>query len=100
MASGDSETASWQDVLFERLKMGRIRQMPYVPDAGHARVIRRALQDPEGVDDIKARLTRRQGPGFASVLISTGEDAPRVLPPRDGVELKNRFRRQLGLPTI
>jgi hypothetical protein len=53
-----------------------------------------------GVDDLRARLTRRQGPGFASVLISAEEDAPRVMPPRDGVELKNRFRRQLGLGTI
>jgi thiamine pyrophosphate-dependent acetolactate synthase large subunit-like protein len=59
-----------------------------------------AVTDMGGVDDLKARLTRRQGPGFASVQISAEEDAPRVLPPRDGVELKNRFRRQLGLPTI
>lgn len=59
-----------------------------------------AVTDMGGVDDLKTRLTRRQGPGFASVLISAGEDAPRVLPPRDGVELKNRFRRQFGLLTI
>ena len=59
-----------------------------------------AVTEMAGVNDLKARLTRRQGPGFASVLISATEDAPRVLPPRDGVELKNRFRRQLGLPTI
>jgi thiamine pyrophosphate-dependent acetolactate synthase large subunit-like protein len=59
-----------------------------------------AVTDMGGVDDLKARLTRRQGPGFASVLISAEEDAPRVLPPRDGVELKNRFRRQLGYGTI
>jgi thiamine pyrophosphate-dependent acetolactate synthase large subunit-like protein len=59
-----------------------------------------AVTDMGKVDDLKPRLTRRQGPGFASVLISAEEDAPRVLPPRDGVELKNRFRRQLGLPTI
>jgi thiamine pyrophosphate-dependent acetolactate synthase large subunit-like protein len=59
-----------------------------------------AVTDMGGVDDLRARLTRRQGPGFASVLISAEEDAPRVMPPRDGVELKNRFRRQLGLGTI
>jgi sulfopyruvate decarboxylase TPP-binding subunit len=46
LESGE-ENASWQDVLFEQLKKGRVRQIPYVPDAGHARVIRRALQDPE-----------------------------------------------------
>ena len=59
-----------------------------------------ALTDMAGVGDLKPRLTGRQGPGFASILISAEEDAPRVLPPRDGVELKNRFRRQLGLETI
>ena len=59
-----------------------------------------AVTDMGGVDDLKPRLTRRQGPGFASVLISAEDTAPRVLPPRDGVELKNRFRRQFGLPTI
>nr|WP_137390327.1 thiamine pyrophosphate-binding protein [Rhodoligotrophos defluvii] len=32
----------WQDVLFEGLKRGGIRQVPYVPDAGHSHVIRRA----------------------------------------------------------
>jgi sulfopyruvate decarboxylase alpha subunit len=41
------DTASWQDVLFDRLKAGRVRQIPYVPDAGHARVIACALEDPE-----------------------------------------------------
>ena len=38
---------SWQEILFQRLKSGGIRQVPYVPDAGHAHVIRRAWQDPE-----------------------------------------------------
>jgi thiamine pyrophosphate-dependent acetolactate synthase large subunit-like protein len=45
------------------------------------------------------RLRRREGPGFASIRIAAGE-TPRVLPPRDGVELKNRLRRELGLTTI
>jgi sulfopyruvate decarboxylase alpha subunit len=40
---------SWQEDLFQRLKAGGIRQVPYVPDAGHAHVIRCARQDPEMV---------------------------------------------------
>jgi thiamine pyrophosphate-dependent acetolactate synthase large subunit-like protein len=59
-----------------------------------------AVEHMAAVENVKARLTRRQGPGFASVLIAAGGDAPRFLPPRDGVELKNRFRRQFGLGTI
>jgi sulfopyruvate decarboxylase alpha subunit len=47
MASEDDR--SWQEDLFQRLKAGGIRQVPYVPDAGHAHVIRSARQDPEMV---------------------------------------------------
>ena len=32
----------WQDALFETLRAADIRQFAYVPDAGHAHVIRRA----------------------------------------------------------
>ena len=55
-------------------------------------------REPE-VDELQARLQANEGPGFASILVRADE-APRVLPPRDGVEIKNRFRRELGLATI
>ena len=42
-----SDAPNWQDVLFQRLKAGGVRQIPYVPDAGHSHVIRRAQADPE-----------------------------------------------------
>ncbi|HQD82002.1 MAG TPA: thiamine pyrophosphate-dependent enzyme [Quisquiliibacterium sp.] len=48
---------------------------------------------------LRARIARREGLGFASVRIAAN-DPPRVLPSRDGVEIKNRFRRGLGFPTI
>jgi sulfopyruvate decarboxylase alpha subunit len=38
---------SWQKVLFQRLKDAGIRQVPYVPDAGHSQVIEHAHQDPD-----------------------------------------------------
>jgi thiamine pyrophosphate-dependent acetolactate synthase large subunit-like protein len=53
----------------------------------------------EQIADLRARVTRREGTGFATVRIAAN-DPPRVLPSRDGVEIKNRFRRALGLPTI
>jgi sulfopyruvate decarboxylase alpha subunit len=37
----------WQDRLFEVLKAGGIKQVPYVPDAGHARLIDRVESDPD-----------------------------------------------------
>jgi thiamine pyrophosphate-dependent acetolactate synthase large subunit-like protein len=42
------------------------------------------------------RLHEPGGPLFARVAI-TAEETPRVLPPRDGVLLKTRFRRALGI---
>lgn len=43
----DLAAAAWQDALFAALKGAGVRQVPYVPDAGHARVIRLAHEDPD-----------------------------------------------------
>ena len=40
-------THSWQDEVFEALLRADIRQVSYVPDAGHARLIERAHAAPE-----------------------------------------------------
>jgi sulfopyruvate decarboxylase alpha subunit len=39
--------AGWQDQVFAALKQARVRQVAYVPDAGHSRLIERAHADPE-----------------------------------------------------
>lgn len=44
-------TADWQEAIFKTLKRGSVRQIAYVPDAGHAHVIRRAGADPD-IEDI------------------------------------------------
>lgn len=44
-------TADWQEAIFKTLKRGGVRQIAYVPDAGHAHVIRRAGADPD-IEDI------------------------------------------------
>lgn len=44
-------TADWQEAIFKTLKHGGVRQIAYVPDAGHAHVIRRAGADPD-IEDI------------------------------------------------
>jgi phosphonopyruvate decarboxylase len=48
---------------------------------------------------LAARLTAMQGCGLACIRVRP-DDVPRALPTRDGVQLKNRFRAVLGLPTI
>lgn len=57
------------------------------------------VEDESGLPGLVSRMKAGEGPGFASVLIEA-KPYPRALPPRDGVELKNRFRRELGLETI
>ena len=69
-----AEMPDWRDEIFAVLKAAQIQQVGYVPDAGHARLIELCRDDPE---------------------IRTDEP-PRVLPPRDGVLLKTRFRHAIG----
>ena len=57
------------------------------------------LSDMAGVEALRPRLHRADGPGFASIQIAA-DDPTRVLPPRDGVFLKTRFRATLGLGPI
>ena len=83
-----------------------------MPDAGHARLIELSQADPAmravpltsditdelGVRDFSARIRGTATTIFARIAISA-EEPPRVLPPRDGVLLKNRFRRAIGADT-
>jgi thiamine pyrophosphate-dependent acetolactate synthase large subunit-like protein len=49
----------------------------------------------DGADGVAERIAALRGPTFTQVLIDIDEP-PRVLPARDGVHLKNRFRAALG----
>ena len=53
------------------------------------------IRDLSGVDDLRDRLSTRDGPKLATIKVKA-DDPPRVLPPRDGVYVKNRFRAALG----
>jgi thiamine pyrophosphate-dependent acetolactate synthase large subunit-like protein len=54
------------------------------------------IRDIQGVTALRERVALRAGLSFATIKI-TAENPPRVLPPRDGVFIKNRFRASLGL---
>lgn len=58
----------------------------------------RAIADSGGLDTLRDRVAARAGLTFAAIKIRP-ENPPRVLPPRDGVHVKNRFRAALGYPT-
>jgi thiamine pyrophosphate-dependent acetolactate synthase large subunit-like protein len=52
--------------------------------------------DDAGLSDLAGRLKGLKGPLFARVVIEP-EEPPRVLPLRDGVALKERFRAAIGV---
>ena len=45
--STEAAAPAWQESVFRVLKKAEIRQVAYVPDAGHAHTIRQAQGDPE-----------------------------------------------------
>jgi sulfopyruvate decarboxylase alpha subunit len=45
--SAAAQTSDWRDEIFAALKASEIRQVGYVPDAGHARLIELCRDDPE-----------------------------------------------------
>lgn len=55
-----------------------------------------AVRTLEQADDIARRIDERAATTFVQVFVEASE-APRVLPPRDGAFVKNRFRAALGL---
>ncbi len=52
MSSTQTATPEWQKAVSQALKDGGIRQIAYVPDAGHAHAIRQAIADPEIEDTV------------------------------------------------
>jgi sulfopyruvate decarboxylase alpha subunit len=54
---------AWQEAIFNVLKKGGVRQIAYVPDAGHAHVIRRAQADPD-IQDV-VLTTEEEGVALA-----------------------------------
>jgi thiamine pyrophosphate-dependent acetolactate synthase large subunit-like protein len=57
------------------------------------------VTDLAAASDVAERVRARSGTTFVRVLIGADE-APRALPPRDGVANKNAFRAALGLSTF
>ena len=52
MSQTPAPAPEWQQAVFRALKAGDIRQVAYVPDAGHSHAIRSAQADPEIQDTV------------------------------------------------
>jgi sulfopyruvate decarboxylase alpha subunit len=64
-------SSAWQERAWQALKAGGVRFVAYVPDAGHAHLIRRAQEDPE-VRDI-VLTTEEEGVAIAAGAWLGGE---------------------------
>ncbi|SCU75306.1 Sulfopyruvate decarboxylase alpha subunit [Cupriavidus necator] len=73
MTTNNSEPLAWQEDIFQVLKQNGIRQVAYVPDAGHSHVIRQAKADPEIRDVVLT--TEEEGVGVVSGAWLGGERA-------------------------
>ena len=55
------------------------------------------IEDMAGVKALRDRIHSQGSLNFSTIKVNP-ENKPRVLPPRDGVYIKNRFRASLGYP--
>jgi sulfopyruvate decarboxylase alpha subunit len=65
------QTADWPDRLYATLKRADVRQVGYVPDAGHSRLIERCHADPD-IRDV-ALTTEEEGIALAAGAWLGGE---------------------------
>ena len=74
--SEEQPTNPWQESIYQVLKSGGIKQVSYVPDAGHAHVIRRVHADP----DMRAVVltTEEEGVALATGAWLGGQLADRL----------------------
>ncbi len=63
MTDSPASAPAWQETIFDVLKQGDTRQIAYVPDAGHAHLIRRAIADPD-IEDV-VLTTEEEGVALA-----------------------------------
>jgi sulfopyruvate decarboxylase alpha subunit len=65
MSTADNASAAsdWREAVFQALKRANVRQIPYVPDAGHSHLIARAHED----QDIAAYPLTTEEEGIAAV---------------------------------
>src|SRR5260221_13115584 len=78
----DRDPKPWQDQLFETLKGADIRQVGYVPDAGHSRLIARCKADPDIRDVV---LTTEEEAVAMAAGAWLGGQPPSVLMQSSGV---------------
>jgi sulfopyruvate decarboxylase alpha subunit len=65
------DNTNWPDAIYAHFKRVNIRQVGYVPDAGHSRLIRRCIDDPEITDIVLT--TEEEGVGLVAGAFLGGQ---------------------------
>jgi sulfopyruvate decarboxylase alpha subunit len=68
-----SAATGWPDGIYEHFKRARIRQVGYVPDAGHSRLIALCIADPDIADVVLT--TEEEGIGLVAGATLGGQRA-------------------------
>jgi sulfopyruvate decarboxylase alpha subunit len=66
-------SATWPDAIYAHFRRARIRQVGYVPDAGHSRLIHRCIEDPDIADVVLT--TEEEGVGLVAGAALGGQRA-------------------------
>ena len=90
----------WPDQLFEILKRGSVRQVGYVPDAGHSRLIELVCKDPEIADVVLT--TEEEGIGLVAGAHLGGQRAALLMQSSGVGNCVNMFSliRNCGFPCL
>ena len=69
----DQTNIRWPDTIYDHLKRVGVRQVGYVPDAGHSRLIQRCIEDPDIADVVLT--TEEEGVGLVAGAALAGQRA-------------------------
>jgi sulfopyruvate decarboxylase alpha subunit len=96
----DQTNIRWPDAIYDHFKRVGIRQVGYVPDAGHSRLIERICQDPEIADVVLT--TEEEGVGLVAGAHLGGQRAALLMQSSGVGNCINMFTlvRNMGFPCL
>ena len=92
--------AAWPDEIYAHFRRVRIRQVGYVPDAGHSRLIQRSIDDPE-ISDVLL-TTEEEGVALVAGAVLGGQRAALLMQSSGVGNCINMFSllRSCGFPCL
>jgi sulfopyruvate decarboxylase alpha subunit len=92
--------ATWPDAIHAHFKRARVRQVGYVPDAGHSRLIQRCKDDPDIADVVLT--TEEEGVGLVAGAALGGDRAVLLMQSSGVGNCVNMFSlpRSCGFPCL